>query len=31
MREVDDTWSTAALIEVAFVEHERDDDMPARQ
>src|SRR3954463_1739191 len=28
MREVDDTWSTAALIEVAFVEHESDDDVP---
>ncbi len=26
MREVDDTWSTAALIEVAFVEQQRDDD-----
>src|SRR3954471_20477347 len=24
MREVDDTWSTAALIEAAFVEHEGD-------
>jgi hypothetical protein len=28
MREVDDTWSTAALIEAVFVEHESDDDVP---